>query len=322
MIRVTLYTRKNCHLCDQARADLDSLRAEFPHELVEIEIDSDPILEERYKEIVPVAQVGPYKLEALFTATDLRVALAAARDGLRRSKAEVGVPRRHAIILNQGVLFLSRHWLAMINLIFFLYVGLPFTAPLLMNAGETRTALWIQRIYSPQCHQLAYRSWFLFGEQPAYPLESANTSLTPYGEATGLDGDDYWEAKEFIGNERLGYKVALCQRDVATWGGMLAGGLIFGLFRKRMKPLPILIWLLVGVLPIALDGGTQLLSEFPFLSFPHRESTPFLRTVTGTLFGVMNIWMAFPYIEVSMNEMRILVTSKLAATKQRTEMPE
>ena len=322
MIRVTLYTRKNCPLCDKARADLDSLKTEIPHELVEIDIDSDPVLVERYKEIVPVAQVGPYKLEALFTETDLRVALAAARDGLWRSQAEVTVPRRHAIILNKAVLFLSRHWLAMINLIFFLYVGLPFTAPLLMRAGETRTALWIQRIYSPHCHQLAYRSWFLFGEQPVYPLESTNLSLTPYAEATGLDGDDYWEAKGFIGNERLGYKVVLCQRDIATWGSMLAAGLIFGLLRTRIKPLPILIWLLVGVLPIALDGGTQILSEFPFLSFPHRESTPFLRTVTGMLFGVMNVWMAFPYLEESMNDVRILVTSKLAAAEKRTETPD
>jgi uncharacterized membrane protein len=103
---------------------------------------------------------------------------------------------------------------------------------------------------------------------------------------------------------------------------MFVGGLVFGLFRKRMKPLPILLWFLIGVLPIALDGGTQILSEFPFLSFPHRESTPLLRTVTGGLFGIMNVWMAFPYIEVSMNETHILVTSKLAATKKRTEIPE
>jgi uncharacterized membrane protein len=322
MIRVILYTRKNCQLCDQARADLDSLRTDIPHELVEIDIDTDPILEERYKEIVPVAQVGPYKLEALFTATDLRVALAAARDGLLRSQADTAVPRKHAVNLHKGVLFLSRHWLAVFNLIIFLYVGLPFAAPLLMNAGATRTAIWIQRIYSPLCHQLAYRSWFLFGEQPAYPLESANTSLTPYGEATGLDGDDFWEAKEFNGDERIGYKVVLCQRDIAIWGGMLVGGFIFGLFRKRMKPLSILIWFLVGVLPIALDGGTQILSEFPFLSFPHRESTPFLRTATGVLFGIMNVWMAFPYIEESMNETRILVASKLAAAEKQTRTPE
>jgi uncharacterized membrane protein len=103
---------------------------------------------------------------------------------------------------------------------------------------------------------------------------------------------------------------------------MLVGGFIFGLFRKRMKPLSILIWFLVGVLPIALDGGTQILSEFPFLSFPHRESTPFLRTATGVLFGIMNVWMAFPYIEESMNETRILVASKLAAAEKQTRTPE
>jgi uncharacterized membrane protein/glutaredoxin len=322
MIRVTLYTRKNCHLCDQARSDLESLQIDFPHELVEIDINSDPILQEQYIEHVPVAQVGPYKLEALFTATDLQVALGAAKDGLRRSQAEIAVSHKQAINLHKVVLFLSRHWLAMINLIFLLYVGLPFGSPILMKAGWTRPAIWIQRFYSPLCHQLAYRSWFLFGEQPAYPLEIAGTSLTPYSEATGLDADDYWEAKGFIGNEQLGYKVVLCQRDVAIWGGMLIGGLIFGLLRRRMKPLSILLWFLLGVLPIALDGGTQILSEFPFISFPLRESTPFLRTVTGVLFGVMNVWMAFPFVEESMNETRILVTSKLAAVGKHTETSE
>jgi uncharacterized membrane protein len=322
MIRVTLYIRKNCPLCDQARSDLESLQIDFPHELVEIDIENDPILHEQYMERVPVAQVGPYKLEALFTATDLRVALGAAKDGLRRSQADLVVSREHAINLHKAVLVLSRHWLAIINLIFLLYVGLPFLSPILMKAGLTRSAIWIQRIYSPLCHQLAYRSWFLFGEQPAYPLEIAGTSLTPYGEATGLDPDDYWEAKEFIGNERLGYKVVLCQRDIAIWGGMLIGGLIFGLFRSRMKPLSILLWFLVGVLPVAIDGGTQILSAFDFLSFPARESTPFLRTVTGVLFGVMNVWMAFPFVEESMNETRILVTSKLAAAGKQAEIPE
>ncbi|HEY44637.1 MAG TPA: DUF2085 domain-containing protein [Anaerolineae bacterium] len=322
MIRVTLYTRKNCHLCDQARSDLQSLQTEFPHELVEIDIDSDPILRQRYMEHVPVAQVGPYKLEALFTATDLRIALGAAKDGLRRSQADMAVSRKQAINLHKAVLFLSRHWLATINLVFFLYIALPFGTPILMKVGLTRPAIWIQKIYSPLCHQLAYRSWFLFGEQPAYPLETAGTSLVPYGEATGLDPDDYWEAKEFIGNEQLGYKVVLCQRDIAIWGGMLIGGIIFGLLRGRMKPLPILLWFLVGVLPIALDGGTQILSSFPFLSFPHRESTPFLRTVTGVLFGLMNVWMAFPYVEESMNETRILVASKLAAAGKQVKTPE
>ena len=317
MIRVTLYTREGCHLCDQARTDLEALQTEFTYDLAEVDIGSDPALGERYFDLVPVVQIGPYKLEALFTATDLRVALGAARDGLGKSRDEVKVPREQAIRLNKIVLFLSRHWLAMMNLLFFVYVGLPISAPILMKLGVTRPAELIHKIYSPLCNQLAYRSWYLFGEQAAYPREIAGTSLTPFSEATGLDEDDFWGAKAFLGNEQLGYKVALCQRDVAIYGGMLISGLIFGLLRQRLKPLPIVIWFILGILPMALDGGSQLLSHLPLISFPVRESTPFLRTLTGGLFGVMNVWMAFPYVEETMVETRILVTAKLAGAENR-----
>ena len=45
MFTVTLYMRKDCHLCDQAKADLESLQSKHPHRLVEIDIDSDPALQ-------------------------------------------------------------------------------------------------------------------------------------------------------------------------------------------------------------------------------------------------------------------------------------
>jgi uncharacterized membrane protein len=73
------------------------------------------------------------------------------------------------------------------------------------------------------------------------------------------------------------------------------------------------VWLLIGILPIALDGGTQLLSSISINPFPVRESTPLLRTITGLLFGVMNIWLAYPYVEESMIETQALVSAKLAS---------
>ncbi|RME07716.1 MAG: glutaredoxin family protein, partial [Anaerolineae bacterium] len=36
MLKVTLYTRPDCHLCDQAKEDLAALQAEYPHALTEI----------------------------------------------------------------------------------------------------------------------------------------------------------------------------------------------------------------------------------------------------------------------------------------------
>jgi uncharacterized membrane protein len=165
------------------------------------------------------------------------------------------------------------------------------------------------------CHQLAFRSWFLYGPQPAYPRALANTNLATFEEMTGIPGDDFWSARAFLGNENLGYKVALCERDVAIYGGLLLGGLIYGLFRKRIRPLPLWAWFLIGILPIGLDGGTQLISIMPFYPFGPRESTPFLRTLTGALFGLANAWLALPYLEESMADFRALVAAKLAGAR-------
>jgi glutaredoxin len=57
MATVTLYTRRGCHLCDDARAVLDAVRAEHPFELSVVDIDGDPALVARYTEEVPVVAV-------------------------------------------------------------------------------------------------------------------------------------------------------------------------------------------------------------------------------------------------------------------------
>lgn len=314
-MEVTLFTRHDCELCDQAKSLLRELQPEFPHRLIEIDIDADPALIERYGERIPVLKIGPYTLQAPIQPTDLRISLAAAQQA--QPTAAPPVERGWAIRLNRGLLGFARHWLAVFNLLVFTYAALPFVAPALMQAGATRPASWIYTLYSPFCHQLAFRSWFLFGEQPAYPTRIANTELQSYAEATGFDERDYAAARAFRGDERLGYKVALCERDIAIYGGIFLAGLVFAVFRRRARPLAIGLWFVLGVLPIALDGGSQLLSIFPFYPLPVRESTPLLRTLTGALFGVMNVWMAYPYVEQSMRETSTSISAKLSVASQR-----
>jgi uncharacterized membrane protein len=319
VIQVTLYTKSNCHLCDQAREELRALENEFPHRLVEVDIESAPRLIEKYHDIIPVVQIGPYTLRAPFTDLDLRVTFGAARNGQPVTTTGEPIRRDVAVGLNRGVHTLARHWLAFLNFFVFLYVGLPFAAPVLMKIGADGAARVIYSVYSPLCHQLAFRSWFLFGEQAAYPRERAGTSLMTFGEATGLPEADLWGARQFVGNEQLGYKVAFCERDVAIYGGLLVAGLLFGLVRKRVKPVPLWSWILFGIVPIALDGGTQMLGELPLFSRFARESTPMLRTLTGALFGVLNVWLAYPYVEETMTETGALVSAKLDAAGERTE---
>jgi uncharacterized membrane protein len=121
----------------------------------------------------------------------------------------------------------------------------------------------------------------------------------------------------------VGYKTALCQRDVAIYGAMLIFGVLFAITGRRFKSLPIWVWILLGVMPIALDGVSQLLGQWaamPELSFlqpifgwiPVRESTPFLRTLTGFLFGFTTAWFGYPLIEDAMTDTRRLMTMKIA----------
>jgi uncharacterized membrane protein/glutaredoxin len=322
VIRVRLYTRDECPLCEKAKRQLDELAEGNRFELVEVDIEQDTELLRRYGKTIPVVQVGPYTLEAPFTQLDLQVAISAARDGGHAPPEHGEETRSRAIRINRGVLFFARHWLGLFNLLVLLYVGIPFAAPALMQAGAAMPAKWIYKLYSPLCHQYAFRSWFLFGEDPAYPLERANSPYTSYETATGLPSDDYASARSFIGNGQVGYKVALCERDVAIYGGILVAGLLFALVRRRLRPLPIPLWFVFGILPIAVDGISQLFAgaPLPLLSqIPARESTPALRTVTGFLFGLTNVLMAYPYVEESMQDTRVLLVSKLAAVRDRKD---
>ncbi|MEO6749715.1 MAG: glutaredoxin family protein [Casimicrobiaceae bacterium] len=56
--RLTLLVRAYCHLCDEMRAALSPLIARRGIELVELDVDDDPRLAERYGELVPVLLAG------------------------------------------------------------------------------------------------------------------------------------------------------------------------------------------------------------------------------------------------------------------------
>ena len=154
-----------------------------------------PAFLETYGPRAPVVEVGPYRLRSPFTRQDLTAALGAARDRTAHLES-VGDPgfadrikRGHTLTsADRFSYWLSNHYMLLFNLIVLVYVGVPFLAPVFMDVGWQCPAKIIYKIYSPLCHQLAYRSWFLFGEQPAYPRELAQVpGLISYEKATGLE---------------------------------------------------------------------------------------------------------------------------------------
>ena len=164
-----------------------------------------------------------------------------------------------------------------------------------MRAGATAPASLIYKVYAPTCHQFPERSIFLFGRERFYTVgELEHDRYLPAGLNIFERQQLRWD-----GSVEAGWKVAICQRDVAIYGGILVGGLVFALLRPRLRPkgkwpkLPVWLYLLC-VLPMAVDGVTQL--------FGLRESIPALRFFTGALLGVATVWFAYPYVDDAMRD--------------------
>ena len=320
MITVTLYTKQDCSLCENALRDLSALQETYPHNLAIVDIEKDADLKKAFGQRVPVLHVGPYTLDAPFDRQQIQMTLAAAQDRqthITKSGVKPKTESSKVDFVERAGHWLGKRYLILLNLILFLYVGLPFLAPVLMNVGMPQLARPIYGLYGAVCHQLAFRSWFLFGYQPVYPRAGAGVEgYQTFEQATGIDEDSassLLDARNFIGNEQVGYKVAFCQRDIAIYGGMLIFGLVFAATGRRLRSFHWILWILIGVLPVALDGFSQLFSQIPPLDFiPFRESTPLLRTLTGFLFGFTTAWFGFPLLDESMTETRVIVATKKA----------
>jgi uncharacterized membrane protein len=245
-----------------------------------------------------------------------------------------GRTRNVVLALNKFVVWFARNWAAVLAVIFGVFAAGPWAAPMAMNAGLTRVGEGLYTVYAPMCHQFAFRSWFIYGEQPAYPRDRADTSLESFESAAQdepffdsvdvdvLDNDLVVAARAFRGSDDFGYKTAICQRDIGIYTALAAFAIFFAAaqaLKLKVPYLPFWAYVAIAIVPIGLDGFSQLFANPPFNGFgldwyPIRESTPFLRTFTGALFGFGNGWLAFPYIDDSMKESGELARQKLIKT--------
>jgi uncharacterized membrane protein len=87
----------------------------------------------------------------------------------------------------------------------------------------------------------------------------------------------------------FGQQMAMCQRNTAIYAALLLGGLLYAYVRARgIAPLSLRVYA-IAILPMALDGFTQL--------FGFRESTWELRTITGALFGLASVLLVYPHLD-------------------------
>jgi uncharacterized membrane protein len=177
---------------------------------------------------------------------------------------------------------LGKHWLLLANVVMLLYIGLPLLAPLLAHGGEAQWAARIHTLFSPFCHQLPERSFFLYGPQSTY---SRDELLTLVGDPLSL---------RYAGSAIVGYKMAICQRCAAIYSAWLLLGVFFTFTRLHIRPLRPRSFALLLV-PIAVDGVGQLVGAW--------TSTWQSRIATGALFALAIVWLTYPYIEQGMREM-------------------
>lgn len=60
-LRLALYSRPGCHLCEDLRELCERLKSEFPLQLTEVNVDADPALAARYGAEVPVLLIDGRK---------------------------------------------------------------------------------------------------------------------------------------------------------------------------------------------------------------------------------------------------------------------
>ena len=193
--------------------------------------------------------------------------------------------------VNRAVLWLARHWLAVFNILWGVFVILPWLAPVMMRVGLTSPAKSVYFAYSFVCHQLPERSYFLFGSQPTYSLAQINR-VWP--------GNNPVTLRQFIGNAQFGYKVAWSDRMISMYGGIWLGALAFAWVCRRFKSISLWTYALCAA-PMAIDGTTHLISDLWGIGQGFRDSNEWLAVLTnhalpawfyaGDALGSFNSWM-------------------------------
>lgn len=161
----------------------------------------------------------------------------------------------------------------------------------------------------------------------------------------GWELDGFFGLRQFVGNPEFGYKAAWSDRMISFYGSIWVGALIFALTRKRVKSLSPIAWLVIGILPVALDGVTHMINDAvagtsgigfrdtnAWLAFLTGNVLPqwfyagdalgsfnsFARWITGSLFGLTTVWFAFPFVESAMRDLESRARLRVAPLRAAT----
>jgi uncharacterized membrane protein len=250
--------------------------------------------------------------------------------------------RKKRLLLVRATYFFVRHWLILFLAVFGIYNLLPFAAPVAMRLGWTPIGSTIYDLYTTQCHQMAQRSFFLFGAQPMYDLDELPLHLTD------KSLPDMLLLRGFRGNDVFGWKVAWSDRMVYMYGSLWIISAVYGVLSRRRTWKPLRIWIAALLLvPMAVDGITHLLSDGNGLSAGFRYDNAWLaaltnhvfadsfyrgdmlgsfnslmRLVTGALFAVATAGLALPFLNQEMKRSESALAAKLNAYDRKLRSSE
>lgn len=163
--------------------------------------------------------------------------------------------------LDRGIRWGLAHWLTIANSLVLLYGGLPWLSPVLIACGWSRLGELMFRLYSPLCHQVPARSFFVLGHQVAF----CHREAAMY---TAL----------FVGGVLYGYvRDAIRPISLRDTGLLLLPMLLDGVTHMVNDILP---WL-------AVRGGGDGVGTFNW----------WMRMVTGVLFAVAVVMGVYPRLD-------------------------
>jgi uncharacterized membrane protein len=219
-------------------------------------------------------------------------------------------------------------WLTALIIALIVFNALPFVAPVFMKLGWESAGRLIYLAYWPLCHQMAQRSFFLFGPEGFQMYTIAQLPVKVSGSNAEL------VLKQFLGSEALGWKVAWSDRMVTFYGGPLVAAVVHAIARVRGRVKAWPLWIIGSMLlPMILDGATHMASDMlSGIGHGFRDTNQWLavitgnllpatfvqgdtlgsfnswmRLVSGLLFGFAIGWFALPYIDSSTAEITSLM---------------
>ncbi|BCX14153.1 MAG: hypothetical protein KatS3mg085_685 [Candidatus Dojkabacteria bacterium] len=146
-----------------------------------------------------------------------------------------------------------------LSVFLFIFTLLPIIAPIAAYLNLNFIADPIYWIYQWFCHQRPWRSYHLFD-----------------------------------------YQLAMDARMMLMFGSMaIASLLIYIKNLKPLKPFTAVIFAVIFIIPLGMDGVIQAIAEMTSYGgsgLPFYESTNLMRSITGTLFGIGVAFAMFPYL--------------------------